>query len=328
MNLILILFICNLVAFGIPDCGAQENNGLVANQTEEKVLSENAVPVNESRSEPAAPVLQTEVFQLQNVLPQIVADRVRELMGSRLGEVIVNEASRQVEVSATPDILEKVKSLIRDIDKHREITVDIRIVQVDLNEEHQTGINWSAIVSDYKSFTVTADNRKFSAGTVSNDDLGVLLEALATVGGTRDYPLVKARVNNGQKADLRLRAFDKDVGVSVRPFEEIPSETEDKRDRYTARFIFSATAGNETAVDLRFDAADSPGVTVHMKNNTVTVIGGIFTQTKSEYTSKFPFLGDLPLLGGVFRDQGKIVHRLENILILIPRVTPASAIPK
>ncbi len=51
------------------------------------------------------------------------------------------------------------------------------------------------------------------------------------------------------------------------------------------------------------------------------MIGGIFTQTKSVSTKKFPFLGDIPLFGTVFRDQSKVVHRLENILILTPRVS-------
>ncbi len=269
--------------------------------------------------------LESTIFHLQYGRPQSIADQVREIMGSAPGVVIVNEQARQLEVSAPPELLEKIKALILNLDQQRDIAVDVRVVQVDLNDEHPLGINWSAIVSDYKSFSANEDKRKLSVGTVSTEDLAVLLEALETVGETTQFPLKTVKFSNGQDTDLRLKAFDRDVAVTMTPLAPAPSHDIEQQDRYTVRLVLSPVASGEDTVDFHILTNEGGGILVHIKNNAVAVIGGIFTQAKSESTKKFPFLGDLPLFGVVFRDQSRVVHRLENIIILTPHMSAPSA---
>lgn len=264
--------------------------------------------------------LETATFKIEHVPLQTVADQVREQMGSSQGGVIVNQESRQLEVSALPELLVKIKALIGNLDVRRDIPIDIKVVQIDLDEEHFPGINWSAIVSDYNSFMVSEDNRKFSVGTVSQEDLTVLLEALDTVGQTKVFPVKVAKVSNAAEVDLRLKAFDENVSVTMDPLSFSDGQSGQKQDRYTARIIVSLVAGANNAVDLRILSSDGATMSVPIKNDGVAVIGGIFTQTKGESTKKFPFLGDLPLVGAVFRDQSKVVHRLENIIFITPRI--------
>lgn len=272
----------------------------------------------------ASPTLETEIFQLKFVQPQLVAENIREVMGSTPGGVVVIEQSRQIEVSCPSQMLEKIKTLIVNLDQEYSVALDVKIVQVDLNEEHATGINWSAIVSDYQSFSASEDKRKFSAGTVSKDDMDVLLEALETVGDTKVFPMNTVTIYNGQDADLRLKAFDRNVSVTMVPVSAI-ADISEKQDRYTARLLVSSTVSRDNRVNFHIASSDGTSVNVQLKNEGVAVVGGIFTQTKSESTTKFPFLGDLPVFGIVFRDQSKVVHRLENIIFMTPRIiTPAS----
>lgn len=309
-----ILFIALLLS--VPLSGqAQEENAV-----NEVVSPQNPV------TEPT-PALATEVFKLQFVRPQIVADKVRDLMGAASGGVIVNDQTGELEVSAPAETLAKIKKLITDLDKARQISLDVKVVQVDLNEEHLPGINWSAIVSDFKSFAANEDHQKYSAGTVSNEDLSVLLEALETVGETKIYPVHSTNVAGTQNIDLRLKAFDRDVNVILTAANPDALSSNEQQDRYTARLLLSPMASGDDSVDLKVISSDGTSITLKIKNDAVAVIGGIFTQTKSESTKKFPFLGDVPLLGIVFRDQSKVVQRLENIMIVTPRVTTPSAKP-
>jgi type IV pilus assembly protein PilQ len=288
---------------------------------------EPALPTAQLQAE-AAPVLVTNVFKFNFVRPQIVADKVREMMGAAPGGVIVNDQSGEVEISAVAEMMEKIKPLVANLDKAREINLDVKVVQVDLDEEHLLGINWSAIVSDYKSFMSNEDNRKYSLGTVSSEDLSVLLEALETVGETKIYPLNSTKILSSQDVDVRLKAFDRDVKLKMTPMMTgAVISSDEQQDRYTARLLLSPTASGDDSIDLRVISPDGTVLTLNIKNDTVAVIGGIFTQTKSESTKKFPFLGDVPLLGIVFRDQSKVVQRLENILILTPRVTTPAVRP-
>lgn len=298
--------------------------GLVQAQEEVAPL-ETAVPIAEPAPQAVLiepPIdLETGVFKLHAVRPQVVADKVRDLMGSTAGGVIVNESAKEVEVSAPAETMSKIRTLIANLDKTREIGVDVKVVQVDLDEEHLPGINWSAIVSDYKSFVAHEENRKYSLGTVSNEDLPVLLEALETVGETKIYPINSANVVSSQDIDLRLKAFEREVSVKMTPASSQTDVAGEQQDRYTARLLLNPTASGDDTVDLRIVSPDGTAITLNIKNDAVAVIGGIFTQTKSESTKKFPFLGDVPVLGIVFRDQSKVVQRLENILIVTPRVT-------
>jgi len=292
---------------------AQEEMTLPAPTTEESSVSVQPPTV--------APALETNVFKLHFMPLQIVADKVRELMGAAPGGVIVNQQAAELEVSAPAPLMEKIKSLIANLDKPREIGIDVKVVQVNLNEEQLPGINWSAIVSDYKSFVSNEDNRKYSLGTVSNEDIPVLLEALETVGETKVYPTRSTNISSSQDVDLRLKAFEREVSINMTPMASGAVLSSEQQDRYTARLVLSPTASGDDTVDLRIISSDGSAVTLNIKNDAVALIGGIFTQTKSESTKKFPFLGDVPLLGIVFRDQSKAVQRLENILIVTPRVT-------
>ncbi|MCB9757150.1 MAG: hypothetical protein H6753_01845 [Candidatus Omnitrophica bacterium] len=304
-------------------CAAQEETVVPTAQETETILPKNAVIVDAAIAQ-NIPELETAVFQIQHAQLESVVNQVRELMGSVQGGVIVNEQSRQIEVSAPGQLLTKIKSLVLSLDKEYDVIVDFKVVQVDLNEEYLPGINWSAIVSDYKSFTVPADDRTFSVGTVSQEDVTVLLEALETVGEVKMFPVQVAKVSNGQEADLRLKAFDNDVVVGINPVRTADLDAQEQQDRYTARLVINPSVGRDEGVDFRIAAADGTTVVVKVKKDSVAVLGGIFTQTKSDSTRKFPFLGDLPLFGVVFRDQSKVVHRLENIILLTPRVSAPS----
>jgi hypothetical protein len=320
--IMLVCFLVSVASFSV----AQEETVLPAAQETETMLPRNAFIVDASVDQ-NIPKLETVVFQIQHAQLESVVNQVRELMGSAQGGVIVNEQSRQIEVSAPGQLLTKIKSLILNLDKEYDVIVDFKVLQVDLNEEYLPGINWSAIVSDYKSFTVPADDRTFSMGTVSQEDVTVLLEALETVGEVKIFPVQVAKVSNGQEADLRLKAFDNDVSVGMNPVMAVDLDAQEQQDRYTARLVINPSVGRDEGVDFRIAAADGTMVVIKVKKNSVVVIGGIFTQTKSDSTRKFPFLGDLPLFGVVFRDQSKVVHRLENIILLTPRVsTPSNTV--
>lgn len=318
MKISFYLFCAVFLFCAVSPCAGQEETVLLGNAQNAAVLPSDIADLAPDSG--LAPALETAVFKIRHVPLQVVAGEVRKLMGSSQGGVIVNEESRQLEVSALAQALVEIRALIEKLDQERDIPVDIKIVQVDLNEEHFPGINWSAIVADYRSFTGSEDDRKFSAGTVSRDDLAVLLEALGTVGETSILPVKTVNIKNGQDMDLRLKAFDESVSVTLEPLIGLNAESGLAQDRYSARFVLNLVAGVDNAFELHVLSSDGKMTDVRIKQDGVFVVGGIFTQTKSQSTRKFPFLGDLPLVGTVFRDQSKVVRRLENVIFLVPRL--------
>jgi len=59
---------------------------------------------------------------------------------------------------------------------------------------------------------------------------------------------------------------------------------------------------------------------VLLDNGETVVLGGIYEQQTSESVSKVPVLGDLPILGVLFRTRGILDNRRELLIFLTPRI--------
>jgi len=59
---------------------------------------------------------------------------------------------------------------------------------------------------------------------------------------------------------------------------------------------------------------------VLLENGETVVIGGIYEQQSSKTLSKVPFLGDLPLVGKLFKKKGILDNRRELLIFLTPRI--------
>jgi type IV pilus assembly protein PilQ len=69
-------------------------------------------------------------------------------------------------------------------------------------------------------------------------------------------------------------------------------------------------------------AIDTKNVTtqVLVENGGTVVLGGIYQQTERTTTTQIPVLGDIPVLGNLFRDRVKINNRTELLIFITPRV--------
>jgi type IV pilus assembly protein PilQ len=64
---------------------------------------------------------------------------------------------------------------------------------------------------------------------------------------------------------------------------------------------------------------------VRVKNGETAILGGIFEQNLRSETDKIPLLGDIPLLGHLFRNSYKLDDKSEMLVFLTPRLLGDSA---
>ena len=57
-----------------------------------------------------------------------------------------------------------------------------------------------------------------------------------------------------------------------------------------------------------------------IQDQTIVVIGGVFTQSTKDSQTKTPILGDLPFIGGLFRKDDVTDVRKELLVFLAPRI--------
>ena len=59
---------------------------------------------------------------------------------------------------------------------------------------------------------------------------------------------------------------------------------------------------------------------IRLKNGETAVLGGIFEQTTRNDTHKVPLLGDIPVLGHLFKDNSRVDQKTELLIFLTPRI--------
>ena len=58
----------------------------------------------------------------------------------------------------------------------------------------------------------------------------------------------------------------------------------------------------------------------YLENGGTVVIGGIFSRDENTLTNRVPLLGDIPLLGNVFRNNARRDNKTELLIFVTPRI--------
>jgi type IV pilus assembly protein PilQ len=77
---------------------------------------------------------------------------------------------------------------------------------------------------------------------------------------------------------------------------------------------------------VQVPSIDTRNVTtqIAVNNGDTAVIGGIYEETISNTVNKVPFLGDLPLMGNLFKSTARSSEKQELLIFLTPRVIKES----
>ena len=59
---------------------------------------------------------------------------------------------------------------------------------------------------------------------------------------------------------------------------------------------------------------------VQVENGGTVVLGGIYTQTSRDDVTKVPLLGDLPLVGNLFKTTGVSNNKTELMIFITPKI--------
>ena len=57
-----------------------------------------------------------------------------------------------------------------------------------------------------------------------------------------------------------------------------------------------------------------------VRDGDVVVIGGVFSNTESQSENKVPILGDIPVLGRLFRSDAKVDNQEQVLIFIAPKV--------
>ena len=189
-----------------------------------------------------------------------------------------------------------------------------------------TGLLEFGLLNEHVNIDVlmNAQQVKDSARLLANPRILVLDNETASFKAVRQIPYQE--LQQGGYQSYGTTEF-KDVGVEL---EVTPHLTKDGKVRLHIKPVFSVHVDD---VDLTLvgsgdgitmpqpvvDKREADTIALVQSNNTV-VIGGLRKQEVTQEISKIPLLGDIPLLGWLFKYKGEQIVNSELVVFITPRV--------
>lgn len=317
------------------------------------------------------------------------------LVGDKKGRnVVVSPQSGMVVVRAMPHELRAVEKFINKTQSfvQRQVIIEAKILEVELNERFQTGINWAALqtsgadsaligqtgggsifggsgvtgiagntgildpggLSQITGTAASAFGGMFSLALTVGNDFSAFIELLKTQGDVQVLSSPQISTVNNQKAVIKVgkdEFFITDVksntstttataitqsNVELTPFfsgvalDVIPQISESGEiilhihptvSTVTEKIKdISISSGTSLSVPLAVSTIRESDSIIRARSGQVVIIGGLMQNSVEERVSKVPLLGDIPLLGALFRHTQEIKKKSELVILLKPIV--------
>ena len=279
---------------------------------------------------------------------------------SERGSITVDDRTNSIIAYQTQDRLDELRRIVSQLDiPVRQVMIEARIVEANVNYNKQLGVNWSGSRSGNGNFTISGGAASTTGTSSPFVDLGVgsatsgIGIGFLTGSTTLDLQLsaMEATGNGEIVSQPKVVTSDKETAKILRgteiPYQEASSSgatsTSFKEAALSLEVTPQITPDNRIIMEVKVnkDAPDyqnrldngAPPISKNEVNAKVLVadgetivIGGVFSNTQSKSTSKVPLLGDVPYVGRLFRRDSVTDEKVELLVFLTPRIMNNQAI--
>ena len=187
--------------------------------------------------------------------------------------------------------------------------------------------NISYMLSNAKARQVANPRILVTNGQQSSIDItssyveSVSAEMVAAGGGMGSYTARTYNINNDAGVQISVTPFispDGYVTMDISPqytvigqqLTESHIETDEKGNQITNTYP-TATLTNTRSLDLK---------SIRVKDGDTLVIGGMIQELDEKNVDKVPFLGDLPIIGALFRSTSSSRSKSEMLVMITPKI--------
>jgi type II secretory pathway component GspD/PulD (secretin) len=270
------------------------------------------------------------------------AEQVKAALASAVPEakVSVDKRTNTLVVTATRRQQEEVVRVLRALDvRIPQVMIEARVVDISQTALDQLGLQWGFTAGPHLQVVGEGGTNRVTFGIAPGPVLQAALNALVTQGKARVLAAPRVSVVDGNRASVALG-------------DEVPIPQIDTSGRVTFTFksvgvnltitprvnrdgLITAQITPEVSRIVEFLSTPSGPVprigtrkvdtTVTVKDGDSIVIAGLISEEERRTTVKVPLLGDIPVIGSLFRFTTQDVRKSEVIFIITPRIVSEEA---
>jgi type II secretory pathway component GspD/PulD (secretin) len=285
---------------------------------------------------------------VQVVIGQIFGENVLSAaytIGAGAGTSTVRDSNIIVISGRESDIAE-AKDLIMKLDKPEpQVLIEVKVEEVSSEATRELGIEWQ-VVSGKFAFAINPVTEIVDAATgliskVINrsiavfdptqnliPSLGVALRAMEITGDAKqlNHSVIaatnnqEARVLSGERIKVSIagQVVAEEAGVKLAVTPRVHP------DGYITLILHPEVSTiKQLEVGLSQVSTREAETSIMVKNGDTVVIGGLQATEIFKDVTKVPFLGDLPILGQLFRDSKDRKKELELLILVTPHILPS-----
>jgi type II secretory pathway component GspD/PulD (secretin) len=271
------------------------------------------------------------------------ADTVSKLLSESYKPFIkVDSETNTIVITASPELMARIESDIASIDRPiRQVMLQVLVTELSDGARESLGTDWqwnsdqsTGEVAGALNFTAGVLRTALGFGAASIDDFLVALRAEVESGRAEIHANPRIVAMDGKPAEVFL-------GEEQQYIVLVESETSQSitRQRVVAKtgislkFTPQISDQGDITITVQPEVSTVTGsnkegfpvissrrasTTVRVRDGETFVLGGLVSESNVRSTAKIPLLGDLPLLGRLFRSERTASTETEVVIMVTP----------
>jgi type II secretory pathway component GspD/PulD (secretin) len=300
----------------------------------------------------------TKIFELKYAKAADMKTKISESITKNVGAVQVDERTNKVVVSDLARKMDEIEQMVTAFDDRlQQVLIESKILQITLDDKFKLGVDWQSVLKklskqvNIKSmFELAPMATGMNPGVQlvigalnANDDYAMMVQALKEIGDTNLLSSPRITALNNQEAKILIGTSQPyatntvtqgtststtatnltfiDVGVKLYVTPTINKEgfvTMKIKPEVSSKSSDYTYGSPETKVPVVETTQAETSVTI--KDGTTIIIAGLIKDERSDTVDKIPLLGDIPIVGIMFRKTVKEIKKQEIVIFLTPHI--------
>ena len=268
---------------------------------------------------------------------------------------IFNKFTGILKVTCAPAKMRLVESYMEDVLKEldKQVLIEAKMVEVTLDDSNEYGIDWAGVFSGKVGGTNFSSNVSglFGTGTtgfigsVTSNSASGILSLIASTAKVESVGNPSIRLMNGQSAMISSgqlipywemdRETDNDTGIATISYTRVTvldgivmgvtaHVREDDSITLNIVPVFSDVKTEKKIVNEAGEVVASypivnlkeAGTVLNVKSGNTIIMGGLISKEDTVEEQKIPGLGDIPLIGYLFKSKKNVTAKSELVIFL------------
>lgn len=327
----LILMTHNLFKRNVNDTWFISPKIQVINQKEEEIK----VQMLLEESEP----LSTRIWEIHyakaDELALLLQDGHHSFLGKR-GQIQVDTRTNSICVQDTLRHLIDIQKMISQLDRPiQQVLIKARLASIDQDFERELGLKFNLLNMTSDTKPVNANHFSLAIATladgarldlqlaaleqeghgelISSPSLFTANQQAASIEAGEEIPYQEVSESGGTAINFKKAVLRLKVTPQILPRGKILLELQVNQDRPSNRIVLGVPAISTRQMMTK----------VLIENGKTIVLGGIYESNQEQNQQQIPFLGKIPLVGWLFKQQNVIKNKRELLIFVTPKIIPA-----